>query len=1083
MRKKVTEECHFWSKRLLIVFIVSISWLSSFAIDKITGRVIDVNGSGLPGAVIQEKNVSSNGSVTDVNGNFSIKVQDASKSSLEISLVGYTSQVVSLKGRTSLLITMKEDVKALGEVVVTALGIKRSKKSLGYAQQDVSGDNLNVGNDPNVLDKLTGKIAGVQIIEGNSGAGSSTRMVIRGESSLSNDNQPLYVVDGVPVNNYIYSKKAGTGQEIDYGNGAGELNADDIASITVLKGANAAALYGSRAANGVVLITTKSGKSKNKFQVAVNSTTTFETVARLPKYQNLYSQGLNGKFEYWDGNNGKGGEDSQDQSWGPLMDGRLVAQFDSPSIVKGVTYRGGDTRARGVHGTEGASITPTPLVPHPNNVRDFFKTGVTLSNNIALSGSNDKGDVRISYTNLYNIGAIPNVNLKRNTVNVNTGYKFTDKFSGRANITFMNANSSNRPSMSYGPENPMYTFAWFARQVDINSLREYWQRGYEGIQQFHFNSGWNDNPFFTMYENTNGYDKNRVFGTVSLSYDFLPNLKLTTRSGIDFFYDLREAKRAWSSKQFPFGAYKRENVSFSEWNTDVLLQWNQNINDDWRVDVTAGTNMMVQKNKYSYNFANGLSVPEVYNLGNSSSNISVIQQDSKKRINSALFTGQLSYHDYLFLNITGRNDWSSTLTRSDGSGHNSYFYPSISLSAVLSDMFKLPNTITYWSVRGGYAEVGSDTQPYRLETAYAYSDPYGSKSGVVMPTTLSNKDLKPERMHSWEVGTDFRILDNRLGLDLTYYNTLNTNQIVQIPISSTSGYLSRYINAGSIRNFGIEATLSYRPIKTASGFQWDGTINFSKNNSRVEKIGGGYDQYTYSYKAIYGDQNVCVFAIAKKGEPMGNIYGRGFKHTPSGKILVDETGLPVGDNTLVKLGNYNPDFIMGFSNRLSYKGFSLDFLVDWHQGGVFVSRTFGMGMESGVLDKTAYRTDHMVVDGEVWDEASQTYVPNTKVVSPRDYYRNLYRRYHETQLTFSATYVKLREVKLGYQFPSNWFVRTPIKNLGLSFVGRNLFMWTKGQKYVDPETIAYEGNSSTPGVDEMSYPSMRSFGFNVNVVF
>lgn len=1062
----------------LVMYLCCIA-IASAANDKnIKGKVTDSTGSELPGVSIVLKDTEE-GTITDIEGNFMLPV-DKDRATLILSFIGFTTKEVAVKSGIYHSIILNEDVLALDEVVVTALGIKRDKKSLGYSSQEVKGDNMNVGNDANMLNKLMGKVAGVQITAGNSGAGSSSRVVIRGESSFSNDNQPLYVIDGVPINNNIQSNLAGTPQEVDYGNGAGEVNADDIESLSILKGANAAALYGSRAANGVVLITTKSGKTKNKFQVAFNTTTTFESVLRLPKYQNSYSQGLDGQFEYWDGNNGHGTQDHQDMSWGRPIDGSLVPQFNSPSIgADGKTYRGADVFAR-----NGAAITPTPLTAQPDNVRDFFETGVTYNNNLALSGSNDRGDFRISYTNLYSTGVLPNVDLRRNTINLSSGYKFTDKFAGKANVSYINSSSSNRPSMGYGPENPMYTFTWFGRQVDTGSLREYWQQGYEGTKQFHFNSGWNDNPFFTMYENTNGYDKNRIYGNASLSYDFLDNLKLTARSGIDFSHDLRQSKRAYSTQRFLTGAYKRENVSFYEWNTDALLQWNQSFNQVWRTDLAVGANSMVQHHSYDYNFANGLSVPGVYNLGNASSNVSVIQKDSQKRINSALFTGQISFKELVFLNVTARNDWSSSLTRSDGSGNNSYFYPSISMSAVMSDILQLPGCITYWSIRGGYAEVGSDTEPYRLENSYAYAQPYGSTSGVELPSTLANNELKPERMRSIEIGTDFRMFHNRVGLDLTYYNTLNTNQIVEIPISSTSGYQTRYINAGEIRNYGIEATLSLTPIQLKNSFQWDSNLNFSMNRSRVEKISKEYDQYVYSWAAIYSDQDARVYAIAREGEAMGNLYGTGFKYTDDGQLMVDASGLPVADPTLVKLGNYNPDFILGFYNKFSYKGFTLDFLLDWHQGGEFVSRTFGMGMESGVLDKTANRTpEEMVVNGVIWDEASQNYIQNTKQVSPRDYYRNLYRRFHETESTFSATFLKLREVKLGYTFPAQWFAKAPIKNLSLSLVGRNLFMWTKGQNYVDPEAIAYEGSSITPGVEEMSYPSTKSIGFSINVVF
>lgn len=1065
-----------YMERLLATLCLLLFMLHSYGQRITVSGTVDDGKEPIIGATVKAVGTN-NAAVTDVDGKFSIKVTE--NTTLEVSYVGYLTARKKIKpGMTTVAITLKEDLQQMDEVVVTALSIKRNKKSLGYSTQQVGNQEFNVGNDANLLNKLTGRVAGVQITAGNSGAGSSARVVIRGESSLSSNNQPLYVVDGVPVNNNIFTQLSGTPQEVDYGNGAGELNADDIESMNVLKGANAAALYGSRAANGVVLITTKNGKSKDKFKVDFNSTTTFESVSRLPKYQNKWSQGANGAFEYWDGANGKGTQDQQDMSWGRELNGDLVPQYDSPSTgPNGEQLRGGDVAAR-----DGAPITPTPLVAHPDNVKDFFDTGVTQNTNVAISASNNKGDLRFSYTNLYSKGYIPNVDLRRNTVSLNTGYNFTNRFRTKLTVNYINSGSSNRPSLGYGPENPMYMFAWCARQMNIDAEREYWQRGYEGLKQYHTNSGWNDNPFFTMYENTNGFSKNRMYGNALFAYDLLPNLTLTARTGVDWSQELRQSRRAYSTQRFPTGAYKRENVFFMEWNTDVLLQWAKELGSDFDLNATAGVNTMTQKNHYDSGFANGLSVPGVYNLGNASGNVVYSQYDSRKRINSALFTGQLSYRDFLFLNVTARNDWSSALTRADGSGSNSYFYPSVSLSATMSDILKLPQWISFWSLRSSYAEVGSDTDPYRLENSYAYASKYGSVSGVTLPSSLAGSDLKPERMQSWEFGSDIAFLGGRIGLNLTYYNTLNKNQIVCIPISTATGYSSRYINAGEIRNQGVEATLSLIPLKLSNGLTWQSNFNFARNVGRVEKIAKGYDQYVYSWCAIYSDQDARVYAIAREGEKMGNLYGTGFKHTPSGKILVDESGLPVADNTLVKLGNYNPDFTLGWSNHLSYKGFTLDFLFDWHQGGVFVCRTFGMGMESGVLKETEDRTpEHMVVDGEVWDAASGSYVQNTKQVSPRDYYRNLFRRYHETQSTFPATFIKLREVSLGYTFPKQWFTKTPIKELRLSLVGTNLWMWTKGQKYVDPEAITYEGQSTTPGVEEMAYPPTRSLGFNIHV--
>ena len=424
-------------KRLFATFCLAVCTVIAMAqMKEIQGTVTSDDGP-VVGATVVVKGLKT-GTTTDIDGHYSIK---APKNSLLVfSFVGYDTVERKVSDSQTIDVMFTTSNNDLNEIVVTALGIKRNKKSLGYSSQQVGSDALNVGNDVNMLNKLTGKIAGVQVTAGTSGAGSSSRVVIRGESSFSNDNQPLYVVDGVPINNSTYSAVAGTSQEIDYGNGAGEINADDIQSINVLKGANATALYGSRAANGVILITTKSGKTRNKFQINVNSTTTFETVSRLPKYQNSYSQGLNGVFEYWDGNNGKGTQDQQDMSWGRPLDGSLVAQFDSPSTLPdGTVVRGGDVLAR-----NGASITPTPLIAHPDNVRDFFKTGVTYNNNVALSAHNDKGDMRLSYTNLYSTGAIPNVNLKRHTVNVSTSYQFSDRFMGKATVSYINSSSSNR---------------------------------------------------------------------------------------------------------------------------------------------------------------------------------------------------------------------------------------------------------------------------------------------------------------------------------------------------------------------------------------------------------------------------------------------------------------------------------------------------------------------------------------------------------------------------------------------------------------------------------------------------------------
>lgn len=454
------------------IFLLSLLWLITMARAQnvtVTGKITDGNDP-LIGVTVQVAG-SKAGVVSDANGNYRIEVPVHSV--VSFSYVGFTTVRKKVEPDTRVMdVVMYEDLQQMDEVVVTALDIRRNRRSLGYSTQEVSENDLNTGNETNLLNKLTGKLAGVQITAGNSGAGSSSRVIIRGESSFSNNNQPLYVVDGVPINNNTYAPLSGTPQEIDYGNGAGELNADDIASVTILKGANAAALYGSRAANGVVLITTKNGKGNEQLKIDFSSTTTFENVARLPEYQNKWSQGANGVFEYWDGANGKGTQDHQDMSWGRELDGSLVPQYDSPSVgPNGEVLRGGDVLAR-----NGAAITPTPLVAYPDNVRDFFETGVTQNTHLALSANYSKGDFRLAYTNLYSKGSIPNVDLKRHTISFSSSYRFTDRFQGKATVNYVHSSSSNRPSTGYGPENPMYLFAWCARQMNIDAEREYWQR-------------------------------------------------------------------------------------------------------------------------------------------------------------------------------------------------------------------------------------------------------------------------------------------------------------------------------------------------------------------------------------------------------------------------------------------------------------------------------------------------------------------------------------------------------------------------------------------------------------------------------
>lgn len=1062
----------------------------------VKGNIKDQSGTNLPDVNILVKGTT-NGVVSDISGNFSIKV--SSGAVLVFSSIGYDTKEVKPEGRTEINVVLQSQFVDMGEVVVTALGIKREKKSLGYSMQEINSEELSENKDVNFINSLNSKVAGVQINKSNSGAGSTTRIVIRGENSLANDNQPLFVVDGVPINNYttpsVTTSSSSGAQEVDYGNGAGDINPDDISSVSVLKGANAAALYGSRAANGVILITTKSGKSQKKgIGVSVNSSVTFEDFLVMPKFQNLFGQGSKGKYSFVDGL-GNGLEDGVDESWGPAFsEFDKLPQFDSPSTdVNGNPVRAGDIKSR-ITGYDASgkpiytSVTPTEWRAYNDNVKDFFETGITQSHNIAITGANDKGNFRLSFTNLDNDDIIPNVDLKRNTLSLNTGYNFTPKLSVKASTSYINSKSGNRPSNGYGPENPMYLFAWYGRSINTASFKSnYWQKGQEGKEQFTYNI-WHENPYFNMYENTNSFNKNRFLGNIVLNYQITDKLNLMARTGIDWFADNRESKRAYSSKRFPKGMFREDNVFFKEQNSDILLTYSTILTTDINLSVSLGANHMSQKNNFTSVIANELSIPAVYTLANSSVPLVASQYDTEKEINSIYGLANISYKDMLFLELTSRNDWSSTLPEDN----NSYFYPSVSLSGVISEMVQLPEIIDFAKFRLGYAEVGNDTEPYRLRSIYKYTTPYGSNYGLTDDNTIANADLKPEKQQSYEIGADISLFKGRIGLDITYYDNKNKNQIIKLPIAAASGYNFRYVNAGEIRNFGIEAMLNLQPVKTKD-FVWDLSLNYSKNDNEVVSISEGMEKYVYNFSTPYSSDGAMVYAIAKKGGKLGEMYGTGFKKVEvDGKTrTVYEAGLPVQDSELRKLGNYNPDFILGISNSFRYKNFKMNVVFDWRSGGEIVSRFYSIASRTGVLDHTLLGRapkadgtfeDGVVGDGVKWDASANKYVENDVKVSSQTYHKATYRRVNEESAVFDASFVKLREVSLSYTMPKKWLNKLPINDLTFSIIGRNLALWTE-QDYVDPETGSYENEKFMPGVEEMSYPSTRSIGFNVSFKF
>ena len=1090
----------YFFKPILYCLTLLVFQFSALAQNSFKGKVLDAaTGNAVVGAnvtVVKSKATT----VTDAMGSFTVNANIGDQ--IIVSSVGFSSKTVTI-GNGALLIQLSAKADVLDEVVVTALGIKREKKKLGYASQELKGENLTVARETNVVSQLAGKIAGVTVVGGNSGIGGSARVTIRGERSVDlNKNQPLYVIDGVPISNSIVGANGRNNMEVDFGNGAGFVNPDDVESINVLKGPAASALYGSRAANGVIVIKTKSGKSSKGIGVELNTNVTLENALKLPEFQNVYGQGNGngGPFSFVNGG-GAGLTDGTDEGWGPAFTGQSYPQFNSPRTLNGqiIPFLGGDLNA-----PAGSVITATPWLPDVDGVKNFFQTGRTITNNAAIVGSNKDGDFRLSYTNLNQTGIVPNTDLQRNTVSFSGGYNLTDKFTARAFVSYIKSNSDNRPSISYGTENIMYLFtSWFPRSVKLTDMKRLWQPGLEGIKQFGWNYNYHDNPYLTMYENTNGQTLDRIIGNVTLKYDITSWLSLQLRAATDYASEVRAYKRGFSTQRFPFGQYREARIITEERNTDFLLSANKKLNNNFTISGSLGGNQTKQKADFSEVNAGQLNIPGIYKLTNNRVPVDVAQSVSEKRVNSLYGAAQMSYKNYLFLEVTGRNDWSSALTlpaelKALGSEKNSFFYSSAALSAVISDMVKLPEIINFAKVRGSVAQVGNDTDPFTFTQAYNPSTAFGTAQIYSETDRLANLSLKPEISTAFEIGTEVKLLNNRIGLDLTFYQSNTKNQIINIPLSLTSGYSTRSINAGLIRNYGFEAMLNLVPlVGKTNGLRWTVDLNFSSNRSKVIELSDGLTNLVMASRSVSIE--------ARVGERMGDMYGIGFArvqntnpagahYEASGKNvgqIVFSNGRPVRTTDRIKMGNYNPDWLAGINNTLTYNNFKLSFLFDIRTGGEIYSHTQTVGREGGIMIETLEgRADGydlskpgngvigkgvMLVNGQ--------YVENDVKRTAREWHtaytagRNI-----AEGVMFDASFVKLREFQVGYNFPAQVLKKSPFKSATLSIVGRNLALWSN-VPHVDPEVMSFTGGTALPGIEHMSIPSSRSFGVNLSLKF
>ena len=1011
-----------------------------------------------------------------------------------ISHVGYTSDTlggyrINENSKLSLSVTLRPKNQVLGQVVVTALGIVQRKVSLGYATQEVKGAVLNEARDNNFVNSLSGRVAGVNIISG-AGVGSSARITIRGESSLNYfKNQPLVIIDGIPVANDPVQNPG----PADYGNTIGELNPADIESVNVLKGAAASSLYGSRAANGALVITTKSGKGKKGMGVSLTSGYTWEKPLRLPKFQNSFGGGTNGQYlgsNFGYSNNGlypNGINEDWDESWGPAFNGQLIPQFDSPTKNG---FRGGD-----VNLPNRGDIIPTPWIAHPDNMKDFFVTGHTRYNSVALSGSNDVANYRFSYTNNEELGIVPNNNLTRNSFNLKTGYKLTDKLTAEAVGNYSKTISTSRPDLGYDHGTIMYEYVWMNRNVNLNSLRNYWQPGLEGLQQFSQDYGnGHDNPFFYAFQSPSGQNKDQLYGNIQLTYKVLDNLSIMGRAGTDYWNDFRPRQIAVSSSNAPQGFYQETTLKYQENNYDFLFNYKTDYKDV-HFDISAGGNTMERYRGSRQQTAGQLVIPGIYSINNSNVAVQANSSDENRRTNSLYAFLQADYQGKVYVNVTGRNDWSSTLPSSS----NSYFYPSVNTSLLLNRIFNMSPKIDLLKLRLAYAQAGNDADPYSILTPYNYQQLWNGIPSLSESSQLNNLDLKPEKSSTAEVGAEISLFAGRLGLDVTGYSTKSKNQIMSLPTPISSGYGSRVINAGEISNKGIEVTLNAVPVRFNNGFQWNMTINFSRNISKVVALAPGVDKIAQ----LAPGEDATIEAHV--GQRMGSLYGPGFVRVPEGPLkgmpVIGTDGLAVKTPTSIYLGNINPDWIAGITNRFSYKGIYLECLFDIDHGGVMVSRFINKAIGAGQLIESeaarlkhapndVYNTDYYR-DGGV-DQGNGTYARNLQIfdgsyskgvygTGPRDFYKKYYDHNSEQQLV-DRSFVKLREAKIGYNFPKKLYGRTPIQNISFALVGRNLALWTKNQHF-DPETGASTGQGLVGGFENLSLPTTRSFGANLNINF
>ncbi len=1084
---------HLLRRAIFIAFsiVLLLTGATSWAQSQVTGRVTDVNGQPLGFVTVIVKGTTTATNSAD-NGTFILNNVNLN-GTLVFSSIGYKTMEVPINGRSVVNVTLQEESLVLEELIVTALGISREKKALGYAVQNVKGDELQKVRSANIVSSLSGRVAGVQIKAASGQMGGGAKINVRGNTSLTGNNQPLFVVDGIPISNADYSYGATGGGGYDLGNLAGDLNPDDIESISVLKGASASALYGSRAANGVVMVTTKKAKLAAKtFGVSVNSSVTVDRAAYMPQLQKHYGGGfiyegagtLDGFLTATIGGKTYRTVDyGTDESWGPKYDPNIkVLHWNAFDEWDTANY-----------------LVERPWIYPKNDYKSFFENGINLTNNIQFSKAGDDGSFRVSYTNSDITGITPNSKLKRNTISFNGTTRLNKYLETWVTANYVNNNAVGRPETGYGDRNPIQKmWQWSQTQIDYKDMKAYLNP--DGSQRTWNRSSYDDptpmytdNPYWSAYKNYQNDRRNRLYGNTGLIIKPFSWMKFTGRVGVDYFNLSMEERFAVGSQAT--SEYYLDNREALELTSEFFAEFNRRFMDDkMGISALVGAASSDRKTWRTGGITvGGLVIPNLYNLSNSQTKATAYDSKSHKRINSVFGNITFDYNQIFYLDITARNDWSSTLPAEN----LSYFYPSVNLSTVLTsiDALKTLGWLNFAKFRAGWAQVGNDTDPYNLESYYAASTggAFGSNPRYNPPTTMSNPNLKSESTKSWEIGLEALFVDNRIGFDISYFQKDTYDQIVPVMVSGATGYASMYINSGHMSNNGVELTLNLTPIKTKE-FNWDMQLNMATLNNKVKEIAEGL-----SYLNL---QN-APFRV-KSGAFVGTsypvIWGTGFVYDNDGNKLINPATGYYAATPIKNIGNATPSFTAGLTNTFTYKGIDFSILLDMQRGGKMYYTSHMWGMYSGLLEETVMvngkdiREEGLTIESYYgkYDAATgkflytdaagatvTTPVKNTKVLNAEYYGAYHYDRCDEKNV-FDTDYIKIREVRLGYTFPAKW--TGPIKQLRVSGFGRNLAIFGAATKHFDPEYLQMAG-SNAQGIEGGYIPSTRTYGFSVSFNF